>query len=283
MSKKVVFFTHPGRTASYFLKNYLKHMLKPNGWYVRWEEEPYSMHNSRNDLPELFKGLGYRQGRIERFSKGMIETNHAFIKNFYKEAIDLFGDQVRLVYIVRDPLEVAVSYTNRNTGPRWTGGDYGNNPLTYVFHLSEGVFIPFNENWNLFQRNLWEWFEVYLQGISLEHQVGKDKTFYWSYKDIITQDHSSYYKFLKWIGHETNEKLPLPCHKDFEKDNTPQETKKPTVVTDEHKQWAKEWYFSLENDHQTWIKILMQFFKIKNLVRQPYFFEEDKPKLKTQL
>jgi len=81
-----------------------------------------------NDCPpdankeKYFYDLFYNLKRIyiKRAVKGnrcYVETNHQFVKNFISPAIEHFGNKIKIIHIVRDPVKVASSFYQINSIP----------------------------------------------------------------------------------------------------------------------------------------------------------------------
>jgi len=88
--------------------------------------EPYPI--MLNDAPErisrdeYFNDLFNKKKRInvKRSAVGYkcyVETNHQFVKNFIKPAIECFGQKIKIVHLIRDPIKTAASFYAINTIP----------------------------------------------------------------------------------------------------------------------------------------------------------------------
>jgi len=95
--------------------------------------------------------------------KYYVETNHLFIKNFVDPALRYFGNKVKIVHLVRDPVSVAASLYNLNDIP-------GKTLIAKYYYLDprdQGNLIKIHDI--LFQDNefkydfykcLWYWYEI---------------------------------------------------------------------------------------------------------------------------
>jgi len=102
---------------------------------------------------------------IRRVASGCryyIECNHLFIKTFYKNAIEDFGDRIGVIHLVREPLAVADSIYRLREHPGTPKGnewwlDY-RAPQNRI-RLTEILESP-GEFGHAFYKTLWYWFEI---------------------------------------------------------------------------------------------------------------------------
>lgn len=109
-----------------------------------------------------------------------IETSHAFLKSYYDVACDYFP-QMKLVHLIRDPLKVAKSETNREAAIhrlrlplRYYRGDDGRKYFRWSLTGKEGIFAtcmlesPTRLQWYLLQ-----WIEIENRAMWFLDQFGK--------------------------------------------------------------------------------------------------------------
>lgn len=102
-----------------------------------------------------------------------IETNHQFIKNFADSAIEAFGSRIRVLHLVRNPEEAAVSFYRINSIPGVT--EYGRtwllDPRAEDNHikLSDVLFGEANFNHDLY-KCLWYCHETEARVEALRHR-----------------------------------------------------------------------------------------------------------------
>lgn len=134
--------------------------------------EPYPAMQSRHPDPAskaAYFDRKFRQRKkinILRAAAGhryYLETNHLFLKNFFEPAADYFGDRLRVIHLVRDPVQVASSFFAIDSIPGKTvmGSLYLLNPahednLIQINDLLTGD--PAFEH-DLF-KCLWYWYEI---------------------------------------------------------------------------------------------------------------------------
>jgi len=92
-----------------------------------------------------------------------VETNHAFIKSFWRRALDDFGERLRVIHLRRHPFHVARSMTRIGTTPGTEDGDWwyldyeapANLVTAIVPELRDGGAFD-----HPFHRALWYWYEI---------------------------------------------------------------------------------------------------------------------------
>lgn len=101
------------------------------------------------------------------------ESNHMFIKNFSDEIVTEFGNKVKVIYLVREPILVAKSFLAINSipGKTETGITYLLTPEheDNLINLS-GVTLPENEVECDFCLCLWYWFEIQARALAFHQQ-----------------------------------------------------------------------------------------------------------------
>lgn len=95
---------------------------EPIYWYQAGEND--KIRDKFNEKIKIIEG--YEKTGFDVY----FEASHAFLKSFYKVATDAFPD-IKLIHVIRNPLEVAKSQFNREMG--WLGEPY-RVPL-YLFFL----------------------------------------------------------------------------------------------------------------------------------------------------
>jgi len=91
-----------------------------------------------------------------------VETNHQFIKHFAEHAIDAFGDRIRIIHLVRDPIRVATSFFAINSVPGLSskGRKYLLDPLAPDNLIQIQDLLGSPDFSHEFYRCLWYWYEV---------------------------------------------------------------------------------------------------------------------------
>ncbi len=96
-----------------------------------------------------------------------IETSHAFLKSYYDVAPEYFDD-IRVFYLLRDPVKTALSEANRERAldrvyfpfRRYRGAD-GNKYFRWSLTGNEPIYQPFRgESLTLFQKYFLQWIEI---------------------------------------------------------------------------------------------------------------------------
>ena len=199
--KKAVFCVHIGRAASTYLYRLLDCALDGRGWCVRGEDHP-SLFGCRGDEEKIMDGVLARKEMFDSHA-GFFETSHSFAKNFWECALDVFGDDIYLCYLIRDPLHVAASFMN------WGSFPFHNKLKDY--HIKTSKYLSYRESWSNYQRALWEWFEVHRVGLDMLEVVGEDRSFVFPFTEVSNSE--TYKSLFSWIG----EDVPVPDLGDFAK------------------------------------------------------------------
>ncbi len=156
MKRNVVFVITNGRSGTNWLNYILQQNLK--GWSV-YHENPPTLNFSDYDG----KNWNKKKELIEKTlndNKGYIETNHMFIKTFWKDVVKDFRDKLKVIVLFREPELIARSLFCLNTIP----GESHNARIWY--------FDPKNED-NLFKielrddydKCLWHPYEVMFRAL----------------------------------------------------------------------------------------------------------------------
>jgi hypothetical protein len=91
-----------------------------------------------------------------------VETNHQFVKHFAEHAINAFGDRIRIIHLVRDPVKVASSFYSFNSVPGITskGKKYLLDPGAEDNLIQLGDLLSHEEFSHDFFKCVWYWYEV---------------------------------------------------------------------------------------------------------------------------
>jgi hypothetical protein len=126
----------------------------------------YDFATGRTD--RLQKVFNTKRDWIERCgAQAYIETSHAFLKSFYRPALEVWPD-LRFIHVVRNPLSTARSEANRQlVAERWHvpfrnyRDDDGNSRFAWSLSGLEEIFHAFDlSKLSLFQRYVVEWVEI---------------------------------------------------------------------------------------------------------------------------
>jgi hypothetical protein len=128
----------------------------------------YSDYPENADKKAYFDEIFYKIKRInmKRAAAGhryYAETNHQFIKNYFTQSVDYFGDKLRVIHMVRDPVRVASSFYSIDSVP----GDTPQGKLYMLDPADDDNLIQINDilagdpdfNHGFF-RCLWYWYEI---------------------------------------------------------------------------------------------------------------------------
>ena len=95
--------------------------------------------------------------------KYYIETNHQFIKNFAKYAIEIFGSKIGIVHLIRNPIDTAISFYARDSipGQNRSGMLWLINPkdCNNVIQVSDILFLEKDYSHDIY-KCLWYWYET---------------------------------------------------------------------------------------------------------------------------
>ena len=176
MAKLTVFTLTSGRSGTQFLCGLLRKNL-PDATVFH---EPYLRRGNPNmfGLPIYDHWAGnrdavrqlvaYKRDTIRRYGSDIyIETSHALLKSWWEFAPEYFPD-LKLLHLIRHPLEVARSEANRHAYlDRWhfpfrnyTGRD-GQRYFRWALTGHEAIYNGFDlAQLTLFQRYLLQWIEI---------------------------------------------------------------------------------------------------------------------------
>lgn len=124
--------------------------------------------HTRGDIAFVRKLVEKKRRYISGLRVGAyIETSHAFLKSYYDIAPEYFDD-IRVFYLLRDPIKTALSEANRENAldrvyfpfRRYRGAD-GNKHFRWSLTGNEPIYQPFlGEPLSLFQRYFLQWIEI---------------------------------------------------------------------------------------------------------------------------
>lgn len=124
--------------------------------------------HTRGDIAEVRRLVEKKRRYISGLRVGAyIETSHAFLKSYYDVAPEYFDD-MRVFYLLRDPVKTALSEANREKildrvcfpFRRYRGAD-GKKYFRWSLTGNEPIYQPFHgEPLTLFQRYFLQWIEI---------------------------------------------------------------------------------------------------------------------------
>jgi hypothetical protein len=174
MTVLTIFTLASGRSGTHFLYQ----LFRRNAADCCCRHEPYGFNPSMFGRPiydlavgdmAAIRRLAERKALIiSRCGKPVyVETSHAFLKSWSDLAAELFPD-LKLVHLVRDPLKVAKSESNRHEWLDWfhfplrnyRGGD-GRPYPRWALTTFEPIYQHFGgKKLSLFQRYVIQWIEI---------------------------------------------------------------------------------------------------------------------------
>jgi len=128
-------------------------------------EEPPRGADRKEYFRKLFytkKGINIRRNAIGH--RYYVETNHQFIKNFADLAIEYFGDKIRIIHVLRDPVKVASSFYSIESIPDTTprGKVYAIDPKDEDNIVKMDDLLYHDEEFKEpFFKCLWYWYELH--------------------------------------------------------------------------------------------------------------------------
>jgi hypothetical protein len=124
--------------------------------------------HTRGDTAEIRRLVEKKRRYVSGLRAGVyIETSHAFLKSYYDVAPEYFDD-IRVFYLLRDPVKTATSEANRERMldrvrfpfRRYRGAD-GKKYFRWSLTGNEPIYRPFaGERLSLFQRYFLQWIEI---------------------------------------------------------------------------------------------------------------------------
>ncbi len=239
-----IFVSTSGRSGTKFLSGLFKYNIKncinkhepfpdmfgrPIYWYFQGRTK---------DIKKLFL---IKKNRITRHKKDIyIETNHAFLKSFCDVAMEFFPD-MRLIHLIRNPLKVAKSETNKQLlhdkshfpfqyYKRDDGGKFYRWALTGLEDIFKAVNI---DNITLIQRYMLQWIEIENRAMKFLKKYNKEKDCYTLFIPNDINNHSVLLGMFRFFKLEQKSKnIIIRGSRNL--------NIIPTVVTDEDKSQLRE-------------------------------------------
>jgi len=167
--------------------------------YPKMNEEVMAAYNNNN--PELaMKMYNFVKSiNIKRASVGhryYAETNHTFIKSFIDFAIDDLQDRLRIIHLIRNPVDVATSMINLGHQP---GTAMGNRWYIDI-HAAKNIILlgdvleNHKEFSHPFYRALWYWYEI-----ESRVQYWKNRATPARFFELLTDDLNDKNKLFKFL------------------------------------------------------------------------------------
>lgn len=120
-------------------------------------------------LFEIKKVYIKRAARLHRY---YIETNHQFIKNFAQRTVAAFGEKIKIIHLVRSPIEVAMSFYRINSipGKSARGQLYLLDPAAdnNILDLRDTLFNNKSFSHDLY-KCFWYWYEIEARIVALNN------------------------------------------------------------------------------------------------------------------
>lgn len=171
---RTVFALTSGRSGTHFFYE----IIRRNARECVCRHEPYVRNPSMFGRPifdyatgnlDAIRKLLQRKARVIAgyAPRTYVETSHAFLKSWFELATEFFSD-MKLVHLIRNPLEVARSEANREELTQWLhiplrnyrGGD-GRKYFRWSLTGLEPIFQHFEPSQiTLFQRYVVQWIEI---------------------------------------------------------------------------------------------------------------------------
>ena len=189
--RDLIFVITTGRSGTEWLAKQLKNNLKDSS--VNHEAYPAL------SLREYNKGLwNDKKNNILKELKTnnlYVETNHMFIKTFYKDALENFRDRIKVIILEREPELVARSMYSLGTIP-------GESELAkdwYIDPSSKTCFIKCPEE-DKITKCLWACYEVRARAKKFQKDFLDIPVYKISLNEL--QDVEGFKNLLNWIGEE---------------------------------------------------------------------------------
>jgi hypothetical protein len=165
-TKAFIFVATTGRTGSTSLRTIFGGLSNCASFH-----EPHPLLGNKcpagMDRTEYYKRQFYTRKlpiiRLSAFNRDYyVETNHQFVKHFAEHAIHAFGDRIRIIHLVRDPVKVASSFYSFNSVPGTTskGRKYLLDPGAGDNLIQVGDLLETGEFSHDYFKCVWYWYEV---------------------------------------------------------------------------------------------------------------------------
>lgn len=188
--RSVIFLLSTGADGGDWLNGFFQDFLPQRGWRtVHRVWNPCKLDGARENYEAVKPGLDSIKMHFSAVAEGLIETSSTFIKDFSQLAFVAFSDALRVIHLVRDPMQVARIYTANQEGPMVE--------KRVEFHIVEGSHIKFRSEWTLFQKNLWEWIELQIRSVLFAQQVRDTHVFRMPFTGFA--DDKLLVSLLSWI------------------------------------------------------------------------------------
>jgi hypothetical protein len=113
-------------------------------------------NNNDNIIIDRIKLLKYKSLQQNKFN--IIDTSHIFIHRLVEHIIKMnYIKPLYVINLIRNPIEVAISYTNRNSYPS------NNNSLWRIPLTSTNRLLKVNKKLSIFQENLVDWIDTQMK------------------------------------------------------------------------------------------------------------------------
>lgn len=268
-----IFVLASGRSGTKFLSDIFRYNIKnciskheplpdmfgkPIYWYFQGRTE---------DIRRLFL---IKKKRINRYKKNIyLETNHAFLKSFCDVAMEFFPD-MKLIHLIRNPLKVAKSETNKHILHEKTHfplqyyvGDDKEKHFRWALTGLEDIFKAVNINkFTLYQKYVLQWIEIENRAMRFLEKYKKHKDCYTLILPKDLNDHHVLMDLFRFFKLELKRNMIIiRGRRNY--------NLIPTIVIDEDKRQFREIVSSLPKSYLEifqkepynrveWIKLLMK-------------------------
>ena len=193
----LIFVITTGRNGTKFMSHIFNNVTNAFSFHCSEKNNPICygdlMHRF-NDNKTTSKDFKEKIDCVKSYSeKGdYFESSPYFIRTFFEAILENFID-IKVIHMLRDPMEVAKSYTNRGSRPgtKWRMSISATNsylPMTDVI-LSD------------FQKNLWDWFECEMRYHREKHRFKEIYEF--EFKKINSPN--TWKDLFNWLDIDFNE------------------------------------------------------------------------------
>lgn len=220
---KYIFVCSPGRSGTKYLSEIFKNMTNIP-----------SYHGGEDNLRNIIDSGVFRNNnnldiikeRIDKIKKlannlGYFDSSQIFIHRLVTDIInDNYFKELYVINLVRNPLEVAISYENRNSKPSFKD-DLWRLPL-----ISSDRILKIDKKLTLFQENLFDWIDTQMKFNLYKSKF--DKHIVFKFTDINNVDKIK--DLFDYFGIEFNEEQFEKLKGIFLKN----ENSIPTKITERH-------------------------------------------------